>query len=97
MMKTLTGAIGAGTDARNEARQHANAAKARLKEMRNYYSEDVVDDEDALDWDPNAGSFSKGLSLHMLGGAPPREVHFLSTRRAFEYFEREIDDVLVAA
>lgn len=48
-----------------------------------------------LDWDFNVGSFLKGLSLYMLGGASSREVYFLSIRRAFEYFEREIDDVFV--
>ena len=74
-------------------------AKARLVEMKKYYSEETTDESasETLGWDPDAGSFCKEMSLHMLGGAPKREVHFLSIRGAFEFFEKEIDDVLIAA
>lgn len=100
MMKVLARAVGKATDdVARRAETFGAEAKARLVEMKKYYSEETTDESasETLGWDPDAGSFCKEMSLHMLGGAPKREVHFLSIRGAFEFFEKEIDDVLIAA
>jgi len=98
MMKVLARAVGkANGDVARRAETLGAEAKARLVEMKSYYDGEETTDESALGWDPDAGSFCKEMSLDMLGGAPKKEVHFLSIRGAFEYFEKEIDDVLIAA
>lgn len=95
MMALLASSIGNKGDGVEKAREKAKRAKACLEKMRERYAN--VEDADALDWDPSGGSFSHGMSTHLLGGAPPRQVTFLSRRRAIDYFDKEIDDVLVAA
>lgn len=96
MMTSLIDAVGtARGDGVKRARACAERAKVCLNQMREYYAD--VANADELDWDPNGGSFSHEMSMHMLGGAPPREVRFLSRRRAIDYLEKEIDDVLIAA
>lgn len=96
LMKVATRAVGSGSSGvLNDLAEHVTRVKACLATMRDYY--DAISDEDALDWDPNAGSFSQEISLHRLGGVPPRDVTFLSVRAAFNFFEKEVDDVIVAA
>lgn len=98
MMKVATRAVGSGSSGvSSDLAKHITCVKACLATMREYYGDAVTSDEDDLDWDPDAGSFSREISLHRLGGAPPRDVKFLSVRAAFNFFEKEVDDILVAA
>lgn len=95
MMKLLIDAVGTSRgDGVKRARASAARAKVCLSRMRRYYAD--VANVDELDWDPNGGVFSHEMNMHMLGGTPPREVRFVSRRRAIDYIEKEIDDVLVA-
>jgi len=96
MMKTAVRAVGSGEAGVAKAcAKHGSRAKACLTIMREYYGDDG--DDETLDWNPDAGSFSREMSLYRLGGAPPRDVNFMSRRRAFKFFEKEIDDVIAAA
>lgn len=97
MMKTLIRAVGSGSSGvATHAAKSAQQAKVHLAKMREFYADSDVDEKE-MDWDPNGGSFSRDMSLHLLGGAPPRTVNFISSRAAVNYFEKEIDDVLIAA